>query len=503
MIMSKVVTDKVRVGIDGFDEIAYGGVPRGRSTLVSGTAGSGKTLFVIQFLVEGIRRFDEPGVLVTFEEEASELIRNVASLKWDLQAYIDAGKLVIVDASLGMEDHGMQVGDFDLHGLLVRIEHAVRTIGAQRVSMDAVGALFPQFADAQLVRRELHRLVLSLRNLQVTTLLTFERLEELGPIARLGVEEFVADNAVILRNRSELDRRRRTVEILKFRGAHHRKGEYPFTIDPRDGIDVLPMSDAAKEMANVDERISTGIDELDIMMEGGLFSDHDLLITGSTGTGKTLTVTQFLNAGVQRGENVVLVALEENRQQLKRNARNWGFDYDSAEDNGLLTMVCRYPERMGLEDHLVQIRRVVEEVNPTRVAIDSMSAIERISTPKSFREFVIGLTGFFKQRGIAAVYTNTSPGLVGAASLTESHISTVTDSIIMLRYVELGGQMRRALTVLKMRGSGHEKSVREYIITSAGMRIKGPLPGVPGLITGTSSPLLDEQWHLGRLFDDE
>ncbi|MEI6560320.1 MAG: ATPase domain-containing protein [Rhodospirillaceae bacterium] len=233
---------KMPVGIVGFDQIANGGIPKGRTTLLAGTAGSGKTVFALQFLVSGIKQFDENGVIVTFEESPGELARNVESLGWEIQRYVAEGRVALVDASPEPGESVCEAGPYDLSALLARIEHAVRKVGATRVILDSVGAIFPQFADSNVVRRELHRVVAGMRQLGVTSLITIERVHEYGEIARFGVEEFVADNVIILRNPLEQEKRRRTIEILKFRGTTHHKGEYPFTIDPSTGVTIIPLS---------------------------------------------------------------------------------------------------------------------------------------------------------------------------------------------------------------------------------------------------------------------
>lgn len=234
--------NKLEVGIDGFDAVAGGGLPEGRTTLLAGTAGSGKTMFALQFIMTGVKKYDQPGVIVTFEEAPEELKQNVASLGWDVDALVESGKVAIVDVSPEPGEEVIEAGVFDLTALMARIEFAVNRVGAKRVVLDAIGAIFPQFSDSSLVRRELHRIATGLRRLGVTSLLTVERAEEYGAIARFGVGEFVADNVVILRNQLEQERRRRTIEILKFRGSSHRKGECPYTISYPDGITIVPLS---------------------------------------------------------------------------------------------------------------------------------------------------------------------------------------------------------------------------------------------------------------------
>jgi circadian clock protein KaiC len=290
---------------------------------------------------------------------------------------------------------------------------------------------------------------------------------------------------MILRNALEDETRRRTIEILKFRGCDHQKGEYPFTIIPQGGVIVIPLSAMQLSMKSSDVRISSGNKDLDEMCGGGFFRDSVTLLSGATGTGKTLTVAQFLQGGAAAGEKCLLLAFEESRDQLVRNARGWGFDFDAMEKTGQLKVVCDYPDVQGLEDWLVTIQSIINEFKPNRVALDSLSALENVGTVKAFREFVIGLTSFIKHQEITGMFTSTTGSLMGGDSITESHISTLTDSIILLRYVEMFGDMKRGLTVLKMRGSWHDKAIREFTIDKGGMQMGRPFRNVTGILSGS------------------
>ena len=492
--------EKLATGIPGFDLIALGGLAKGRTTLVTGTAGSGKTIFATQFLAEGIK-VGEPGVFVTFEEPPEDICQNVASMGWDIAAWEDDGRFAFVDASLQPGEDTEVIGSYDLGALMARIEHAVRRVGARRVSLDSLGAIFARFPDSSLIRGELHRLVSGLRGLGVTSVLTAERADSDGEIARYHVEEFVADNVVVLRNRLEDEKRRRTVEILKFRGTDHQKGESPFTVLVHEGIVVIPLSAIELKQKSSDLRITSGNAELDAICGSGFFRDSVVLVSGATGTGKTLMSTEFIAGGVNNGERCLLLGFEESREQLFRNASGWGRDFARMEQEGLLRAVCEYPESAGLEDHLLRIKNQIELFSPGRVAIDSLSALERVATPKSFREFIIGITSFIKEREIAGLFTATTPTLLGGASVTEGHISTITDSIILLRYVELYGEMRRGLTVLKMRGSKHDKQIREFTIDDRGLHIGNAFRNVSGILAGNPHQVaVGEIDRVGQLF---
>ena len=475
---------KLSTGIGSFDVIAKGGLPENRTTLLSGTAGSGKTVFAMQFLAAGIRDLNQNGVFVTFEESAADIRQNMRSFGWDLEAWERQRKLAFVDASPDPHVETIESGAFDLGALLARVENAVRTVGATRVSVDSLGAVFSQFSDQSIVRRELFRIASALKSMGVTALMTAERTEDYGPIARFGVEEFIADNVMVLRNVLDDEIRRRTIEILKFRGTDHQKGEFPFTIVPDGGLVVIPLSAIQLRQKSSDIRISSGNQELDQMCGGGFFRDSVILVSGATGTGKTLTVTQFLNGGAAVGERCLLLAFEESREQLFRNAIGWGVDFERMERDGALRVLCDYPEVASLEDWLLTIQRTVEEFKPNRVALDSLSALERIGTMKAFREFVIGFTSFIKHQEIAGLFTSTTPSLMGGSSITEGHISTLTDSIILLRYVEMFGEMKRGITVLKMRGSIHDKRILEFTIDGKGMHLGRPFRNVTGILSG-------------------
>jgi circadian clock protein KaiC len=464
--MSNAV-EKLATRIPGFDLIAAGGIPRRRTTLVTGIPGSGKSLFATQFLAEGAAN-GESGVLVTLEESPERIRENVASLGWDVGGWESAGRWAFVD----MTPHPIH----GVGGMLTRLEYAVRAVGAQRVAIDSSSALF---AKSGVVRGELRLLLAGLGQLGVTTVMTAERHGE-----EWGLEEFVVDGVVVLRNALEAEKRRRTLEILKVRGAAHQNGEFPFIIQPGAGIVVSPLSAIELTQKSSTIRITSGNTELDDLCGGGLFRDSVTLVSGATGTGKTLMSTEFIGGGTSVGERCLLLGFEESRDQLFRNAMGWGRDFAQMEREGLLRVSCVYPETMPIEEHLLRIKRVVDEFNPRRVSVDSLSALQRVSTRRSFREFAIDLTAFIKEREIAGLFTSTAPALLGGQSVTESHISTIADSIVLLRYVELNGEIRRGITLLKMRGSPHDKKIREFSIDEVGVHIGSPFHNLTGILTG-------------------
>lgn len=489
---------KIRTMIEGFDDISHGGLPLGRTTLISGTSGTGKTLFSIQFLYNGIIQFNQPGVFVTFEESPIDIIKNALSFGWDLQRLIEEGKLFILDASPDPEGQEV-VGSFDLSALIERLQYAIHKYKAKRVSIDSITALFQQYEAASIVRREIFRLVARLKQINVTTIITTERTEEYGPVARFGVEEFVSDNVAIVRNVLEGERRRRTIEILKLRGSTHMKGEYPFTIT-NDGVNIFPLGAMRLTQRSSTVRVSSGVETLDKMCGGGFFKDSIILATGATGTGKTLLVSKFLQDACIKGDRAILFAYEESRAQLSRNAFSWGIDFEDLEQQGLLKIICAYPESAGLEDHLQIIKSEIAEFKPSRIAIDSLSALARGVSQNTFRHFVIGITGYAKQEEVTGFFTNTTEQFMGSHLITDSHISTITDTIIMLQYVEIRGEMSRAINVFKMRGSWHDKGIREYTISANGPEITDSFRNYERIISGSPTRVsVDEKAELSRI----
>jgi circadian clock protein KaiC len=479
------VKNKIPTGIEGFEYLTMGGLIEGRTTLLVGTSGAGKTIFVMEFLYRSVVEFNRGVVLVTFEERPKEIISNVAKLNWDINKLIENKKFAIIDASAEPVEM-TEVGSYDLSGLFIQIKEAVKQTGATVVALDSIAALFSQFSDTRLIRHEIFRIIEELRSMNITALLTAERLEEYGPITRHGVEEFVSDNVIILRNVLEEEKCRRTIQILKVRGDTHLKGEYPFTISDT-GLNIMPLSAMQLKQSSSSERISMGNKKLDEMTSGGIFRDSVFLVSGPTGGGKTLMSSTFAAEGCRENEKVLLLAYEESRQQLLRNSKSWGFDFEGWEEKGLLKIVCLYPEAMGLEDHLLKIRREIEAFKPRRLVLDSVSAMERVSSVRNFREFVIGLTSFVKQEGICSLFTSTTPNLSGGESITEAHISTITDIIALIRYVEKQGFMRRGIAIIKMRGSQHEKVIREFTIDAKGMHVGEPFKNVQNIILGIPS----------------
>lgn len=477
---------KIATGISGFDVFSEGGLPKGRTTLIAGTTGSGKTIFSSQFLIEGIKR-GENGVFVTFEEPPKSLRKNMRGFDWDIQQWEAENKWIFVDASpLDGNMPPLVSGEYDLDPLISRLKYAITKVNAKRVVMDSLGSVFSYVPDVAKVRAVLFKLAQILREMEITTVLTSERTTDYGAISRYGIEEFVADNVIVMRNALLEDKRRRTIEILKYRGASHQHGEFPLTIIPNQGIVVIPLATDVLKSKSSNQRITTGNEELDGMCGGGWFKGSIILVSGATGTGKTLMTTEFIGGGMKNDEKCLLFAFEESHEQLLRNALGWGIDYEQMETAGKLKIICRYPETMGLESHFVKMREEIEEFKPQRVAIDSISALERISSSRGFREFLLTLNILFKQKGITTLCTANTANSLESDSITQSNISTNTDSIILLRYVEIYGEIKRGLVILKMRGSKHDKNICQFSINQDGMSIAiGPaFRNIVGILSG-------------------
>lgn len=476
-------------GVPGFDFVTRGGLLADRATLVSGSAGCGKTVFACQFLAAGIADYGERGVFVTFEETPAAIRRNMAALGWDIAAWEQSGDWAFVDASPDLETPAVEVGAFDLEALLQRIRAAVERIGAVRLAFDSASTAFAGFADGGRVRTELRRIIAALGDTGVTSVVTAERGEGDSQVADFGVEEFVADAVVVLRNVPAADRRRRTLEVLKMRGAPHHVGEVPFSIGAGRGIEVIPLGALELDQPGTAERRTSGNPELDQLCGGGWYADAVAVVSGASGCGKTLLATQFAAAGAAAGERSLYLAFEESPEQLERNAASWGLDLAAQVAAGRLRIESAYPETDTLEGHLARIKQLLAEFAPDRVAVDSLSALERVAGSElAYRQFLVGLTASLKHAGAMTLYTAASNSLVGSDTAAGLHVSTLTDTILVMRYVESGSAVRRALTVLKMRGSGHDRAVREFDVGPGGLRIGKPFADNTGILSAGGVP---------------
>lgn len=459
---------KAPTGIDGLDEITGGGLPRGRPTLVCGGPGCGKTLLAAEFIVRGATEFGEPGVFMVFEETAGDLAANVASLGFDLPELVEEGKLHIDHVRVERQEIE-ETGAYDLEGLFVRLEYAVRKIGAKRVVLDTVETLFGGLDDTAVLRSELKRLFQWLKDRDLTAIVTGERGE--STLTRHGLEEYVSDCVIALDHRVSSEVSTRRLRIVKYRGSAHGTNEYPFLLDEH-GVTVVPITSARLDHGASEERVSTGIDGLDEMMGGeGMFRGSSGLISGTAGTGKTTACAHFVDAACRRGERALFFAFEESPAQIARNMRSVGLDLAPHVDGGLLRFEAARPTLQGLEAHLAKILRVTDEFDPAVVVLDPITALLGSAVSEEVRALVIRLVDSLKSRGITALVT-TLTGM-GDASLQQTGvgISSLVDAWIVLRDTETDARRVRDICVVKARGTAHSNRVRRFLVTSEGIEM--------------------------------
>jgi len=456
---------KTPTGISGFDEITRGGLPKGRPALICGGAGCGKTLFSVEFLVRGAREFNEPGVLLAFEETPEELARNVASLGFDLNQLIRQKKMVVDYVHIERSEI-QETGEFDLEGLFIRLSHAINSIGAKRVVLDTLEALFAGLPNEMILRAELRRLFRWLKDKGVTAVITAER--GAGALTRYGLEEYVADCVVLLDNRVIDQATTRRLRVIKYRGSVHGSDEYPFLIGER-GISVLPITSLGLTHEATGQRISSGIARLDTMLGGkGLYRGSSVLVSGSAGSGKSTLAAKFVEASCERGERALYFAFEESPAQIMRNMRSVGIDLAPQVNKGLLKFHATRPTYQGLEMHLVSIHDTVKAFQPKVVVFDPLTNLIEVGSQREVKSMLTRLIDFLKMQQITAMFTSLTAG--GAnQDQTEIGISSLMDTWLVVRNLEGGGERKRALYVLKGRGLAHSNQVREFVISSKGL----------------------------------
>jgi len=457
---------KTLTGIRGFDEVTRGGLPAGRPTLVCGGPGSGKTLFALTFLVNGALRFDEPGVLLTFEENADEMASDVASLGFDLPELVAAKKLA-VDYVRVERAEIEETGEYDLEGLFVRLAYAIRTVGAKRVVLDTIESLFAGLKNDGILRSELRRLFTWLKDQGVTAIITGERGE--GLLTRQGLEEYISDAVILLDHRVHDQVSTRRLRVVKYRGSHHGTNEYPFLIDA-EGISVLPVSSLALQHHAPLERVSSGVAQLDGMFGGkGFYRGSTILVSGAAGTGKTSLGAHFLDAACRRGERCLCFLFEESPQQLLRNMRSIGIDLEPWVTAGLLQFHADRPSRYGLETHLATMQNVVAAFRPTVTVIDPVTNLMTVGTFADVQAMLTRIIDHLKTENVTAMLASLTPGEY-ATERTEN-IASLMDTWIILANEEVGGRHRRGLYVLKSRGMAHSNELREFVLTDAGLQV--------------------------------
>jgi circadian clock protein KaiC len=462
---SKRELPKTPTGITGFDEITTGGLPKGRPALICGGAGSGKTLFSVEFLVRGAREFNEPGVFVAFEETAEELSRNVAALGFDLNQLIRQKKLLVDYVHIERSEI-QETGEFDLEGLFIRLNHAIDQIGAKRVVLDTLEALFSALQNELILRAELRRLFRWLKNKGVTAVITAERGQ--GTLTRYGLEEYVADCVVLLDNRVIEQISTRRLRVVKYRGSFHGADEYPFLIG-EDGISVLPVTSLGLTHAATPQRISSGLPRLDTMLGGkGFYRGSSILVSGTAGSGKTTLAAKFLEASCKRKERCLYFAFEESPMQIIRNMKSVGIDLETGTRQGLLKFHASRPTYQGLEMHLVGFHNFVQEFRPRVVLFDPVTNLVEVGSEHEVKSMLTRLIDFLKMNQITAMFTSLTSG---GANLdqTELGISSLMDAWMVVRNIESSGERNRALYVLKSRGQPHSNQVREFVLSNKGL----------------------------------
>lgn len=462
---------RVRTGISGFDELSEGGLPEGRSVLVSGPAGSGKTLFGLEFLLRGVTEYDESGVFVTFEERKSDIFNEVSCFGWDLPALEECGKVAFVDAS-SIAENQVEVGDYDFGALLARIRHAVDKVGAKRVVIDSVSALFLRYKDNAIVRREMFKMIDMLRKAGVTSVITAERVRDEDAHSRFGVEDFVADGVVFLYNTIVGRDRERQIEIVKLRGARHQTGRHHFLIGD-GGLVIFPVEKERLTETVCKDRISSGVSGVDSMTGGGLFRGSTTLLLGSSGTGRTVLGLHFLREGAESGERCLFISFEEGRPQIFNSAKSFGWDFDGYESGGLLKVQAWNPESMPIEFYLKEIRAIVGEWKPLRVVIDSVTPLVSHVDEQRFRRFISSLNAHLKTAGVTTIVNYTTGASLQSVIAAESDLAVLADNIIVMRFGEADLGKEREIIVAKTRASAHDETVKKYMIDGRGMTVLG------------------------------
>ena len=472
---------KTPTGITGFDEITAGGLPTGRPSLICGMAGAGKTLFSIEFIVKGILEFNEPGVIMAFEEKAEELETNVASLGFDLKKLQKEGLLRIDHVHIERSEIE-ETGEYDLDGLFIRLGHAIDSIGAKRVMLDTIENLFAGLKNEGIIRAELRRLFGWLKDKGVTAIITAERGE--GMLTRQGLEEYVSDCVILLDHRVIDKISTRLLRVVKYRGSLHGTNEYPFLID-EDGISVLPVTSLELNHPVTKERILTGIPALDQMLEGkGFYRGSSILISGTAGTGKTSIAAIMADATCSRKEKCLFFAFEESPQQITRNMLSIGINLQQHIDSGLLQMHSSRPTTYGLEMHLVSIHKKIRQFNPSIVILDPITNLITIGSMGEVKSILIRLIDYLQTEGITVVFTALNNNS-STAEQTDEGVPSLVDAWIQVRDLESDGERNRGLYIMKSRGMNHSNQVREFVITDHGLDLLDVYKGPGGVITGS------------------
>lgn len=493
------VLHKTPTGIRGLDEITNGGLPTGRTSLVCGSAGSGKTMMAMEFLIRGAQEFNEPGVFIAFEETENELVTNVASLGFDLNKLIAQKKLVL-DYVRVERSEIEETGEYDLEGLFIRIDHAVKSIGAKRVVLDTLDGLFASLPSENILRAELRRLFRWLKEKKLTVVITGER--GAGALTRHGMEEYVADCVILLDQRVDEQISTRRLRIVKYRGTMHGTNEYPFLIGA-NGFHVLPITSLLLAHKASTQRVSSGVPGLDEMLGGtGYYRGSSVLVSGTAGTGKSSLAAAFVNATCARGEKALYFAFEESPSQIVRNMRSVGFDLQQWIDKGLLEIRAQRATQAGLEFHLLEMHRAVQENRTRAVVIDPISNLISTGSSTEVKGMLTRLIDFLKNDEVTAMFTSLTCGDAPLEG-TEIGISSLMDTWILLRSLEHNGERNRALYILKARATAHSNQVREFLLSDKGIELIDVYTGGGTVLTGTARVAQEAREKAERLLREQ
>ncbi len=488
---------KTATGIEGFDEVTAGGLPKGRPSLVCGAAGCGKTLFAMEFLVRGAVEFGEPGVFIAFEETENDLVDNVASLGFELEDLVSQNLIrldhIVVDRSDTTEG-----GEYDLESLFIRLGHAIDSIGAKRIVLDTLETLFGGLNNQAVLRSELRRLFRWLKERGVTAVITAERGD--GALTRQGLEEYVSDCVVLLDHRVNDQVSTRRLRIVKYRGSLHGTNEYPFLID-EDGICVMPLTSTSLDHGTSEDRVQTGVPELDQMLGGqGLYRGSSVLLSGTSGTGKSSLASHFAHATCEAGERCLYFAFEESPTQIVRNMRSIGLDLSRHMSAGLLRIVSARPSHYGLELHLATMLKAIKEFAPHSVIIDPITSFIAVGSANDAQAMLVRLVDLLKEREITSYFTSLTQG-ADTLEATEVGMSSLMDAWLFVRALETNGERNRLIYVLKARGIAHSNQVREFNITSTGIRLTDVYLGPQGVLTGSARVAREAEERIGIAMD--
>ena len=467
---------KCPTGIKGFDEITEGGLPKNRTTLVSGSAGSGKTLLGIDFLINGAVQFKEPGVFMSFEETEDELYTDVTSLNLDLQGLVSQNKILIEHVILERKD--IQETDFNLEGLFVRLEHAIDSIGAKRVVLDSIESIFAGITDVGILRLEIKRLFRWLKEKQVTAIVTGEPAQE--NYTRHGLEQYISDCIILLDNRVNEQIAIRRVRVVKYRGSKHGTNEYPFVID-KDGLSVIPITSAGLDQPGTPEKVSTGIPTLDKLFKGGkpgYTKGSTVLASGTAGTGKTSLAAAFAVASCERGERCLFLSYEESSGQLIQNMSSIGIHFEPMIKKGFLKIVSTRPSFFGLEMHLLDLYKLIAEFKPQAVVIDPLTSLIGEGDPREIRSMITRMIDLLKSNGITSFFTSLVSSAAQNDTSGEIGVSSLIDTWIVVRELEedVSKKRIRGIFIVKSRGTGHDSDVHKLILNDDGIELM-PMDG--------------------------